>query len=81
MGLLDKAKDAAKTVGDKAKEGVAAGQEKVGDMKTKKRIGELKEELGDIVFAQRTGTGAANADTELTRIVREITEAETELAG
>jgi len=81
MGLLDKAKDAAKTVGDKAKEGVAAGQEKVGDMKTKKRIGELKEELGDIVFAQRTGTGAANADTEITRIVREITEAETELAG
>jgi hypothetical protein len=81
MGLLDKAKDAAKTVGEKAKEGVAAGQEKVGDMKAKKRIGELKEELGGIVYAQRTGGAAANAETEITRIVTEITAAETELAG
>ncbi len=79
MGLLDKAKDAAKTVGEKAKEGVAAGQEKVGDMKTKKRIGELKEELGGIVYSQRTGGAAANADSEITRIVAEITQAEAEL--
>jgi hypothetical protein len=79
MGLLDKAKDAAKTVGEKAKEGVAAGQEKVGDMKTKKRIGDLKEELGGIVYAQRTGGAPANADAEITRIVAEITEAEAEL--
>lgn len=79
MGLLDKAKDAAKTVGEKAKEGVAAGQEKVGDMKTKKRIGELKEELGGIVYAQHTGGTAANADSEISRIVAEITQAEAEL--
>lgn len=79
MGLLDKAKDAAKTVGEKAKEGVAAGQEKVGDMKTKKRIGELKEELGGIVYAQHTGGAAANTDSEISRIVAEITQAEAEL--
>jgi len=81
MGLLDKAKDAAKTVGEKAKEGVAAGQEKVGDMKAKKRISDLKEELGGIVYAQRTGGAAPNAEAEITRIVAEITEAEAEFVG
>ena len=80
MGLLDKAKEAAKTVGDKAKEGVAAGQEKVDDLKTKRRITDLKEELGGIVFTQRTGTAGANAESEITRIVGEIKEAEAQLA-
>jgi hypothetical protein len=81
MGILDKAKDAAKTVGEKAKEGVAAGQEKVGEVKTKRHISDLKEELGGIVFAQRTGTPPGDAETEITRIVGEIKEAETQLAG
>ena len=81
MGLLDKAKEAAKTVGEKAKEGVAAGQDKVDEMKTKKRIGVLKEELGGIVFAQRTGGATADAETQITRIVSEIKDAESQLAS
>jgi len=80
MGLLDKAKEAAKTVGDKAQEGIKAGQEKVDEAKTKKRIGSLKEELGGIVFEQRTGSSPANADAEISRIVGEIQEAEASLA-
>lgn len=79
MGLLDKAKEAAKTVGDKAQEGIKAGQEKVDEAKTKKRIGNLKEELGGIVFEQRTGSPPANADAEISRIVGEIQEAEASL--
>ena len=81
MGILDKAKEAAKTVGEKAKEGVAAGQEKVDDMKTKKKISELKEELGGIVFTQRTGAPPANAESEIARIVGEIKDAEAHLAA
>ena len=81
MGLLDKAKEAAKTVGDKAQEGIKAGQEKVDEHKTKKRISDLKEELGGIVYQQRTAGAAANADTEITRIVGEIQEAEATLGG
>ncbi|MSO79197.1 MAG: hypothetical protein EXQ79_06285 [Acidimicrobiia bacterium] len=80
MGLLDKAKEAAKTVGEKAKEVGAAGQEKVDDVKTKRRIGDLKEELGGIVFSQHAGSPAANADAEIARIVGEIKEAEAHLA-
>jgi hypothetical protein len=81
MGLLDKAKEAAKTVGDKAQEGIKAGQEKIDEAKTKKRISDLKEELGGIVFQQRTGAAPADADTEIGRIVGEIQQAEAALGG
>ena len=80
MGLLDKAKEAAKTVGDKAQEGINAGKEKLDEQKTKKRISDLKEQLGGIVFEQRTGAGSADADAEIDRIVGEIQEAEASLA-
>jgi hypothetical protein len=80
MGILDKAKEAAKTVGEKAKEGVEASKEKVDEVKTKRQIGELKEELGGIVFAQHAGTPAANSDAEIARIVGEIKAAEAHLA-
>ena len=79
MGLLDKAKEAAKTVGDKAQEGIKAGQEKVDEVKTKKRISDLKEQLGGIVYQQRTGSPAPDAETEIGRIVGEIQEAEASL--
>ena len=81
MSLLDKAKEAAKTVGEKAQEGIKAGQEKLDEAKTKRRINELKEELGGIVYAQRSGAPPADAEAEITRIVAEITEAEAALAA
>jgi hypothetical protein len=81
MGILDKAKDAAKTVGEKAKDGVAAGQEKVDEVKTKRRINDLKEELGGIVYLQQTGNSPADADAQITRIVDDIKGAESQLQG
>jgi hypothetical protein len=80
MGLLDKAKEAAKTVGDKAQEGIKAGQEKVDEVKTKKRISDLKEELGGIVFEQRAGAAPASAEADIDRIVGQIKEAQASLA-
>jgi hypothetical protein len=81
MGLLDKAKDAAKTVGEKAQEGVKAGQDKVDKMKAKQKISDLKEELGGIVYQQQTGATVLNADTEITRLVGEIQQAEATLGS
>jgi hypothetical protein len=81
MGILDKAKDAAKTVGEKAKDGVAAGQEKVDEVKTKRRINDLKEELGGIVYLQQTGNPPTDADAQITRIVDDIKGAESQLQG
>jgi hypothetical protein len=81
MSLLDKAKDAAKTVGEKAKEGVAAGQERVDEVKTKRRISELKEELGGILYLERTSGAPADSDAQIVRIVAEITENEAHLTA
>lgn len=79
MSFLDKAKDAAKKAGEKAKEGIAAGQDKLDETKTKRRISDLKEELGGIVFEQRAGTPPADAEAQITRLVGEIKDAEAQL--
>jgi len=79
MSFLDKAKGAAKKVGEKAKEGIEAGQDKLDETKTKHRIGNLKEELGGVVFLQRTGAPPADAEAQITRLVDEIKQAEAQL--
>ncbi len=79
MGFMDKVKDAARQVGDKAQEGLKAGQEKLDDVKTNRRISELTHELGSIVFRQHTQGPAAGDDAEITRLVAEIEEAKAQL--
>jgi hypothetical protein len=81
MGFMDKVKETAAKGTEMAKGAAKAGQEKLDETKTKKKIGELKEELGGVVYAQRTGTGNGSADAEIERLVNEITEAEAELAS
>ena len=79
MALLDKLKETAQKGADLAREGVKAGQEKIETAKIERRIGELKAELGGVVYAQRSGQPAENADAEIERIVGEIRAAEGEL--
>ena len=81
MSLLDKVKETAQKGAEKAKEGVKAGQEKIESVKTERKISDLKEELGGIVYGQRSGTPADNADAEIERLVGEIKAAEEELAA
>jgi hypothetical protein len=80
MSLLDKMKETGQKAVDKTKEAVSAGQEKLDAHKIEKQISDLKEELGGIVYAQKTGSPPENADTEMTRIVDEIKTHESELA-
>ena len=82
MGLLDKVKETAQKGADLAKEGVKAGQEKIDEQKLKKKVGDLKEELGGVVYAQKSGTTAEGVDpeVEIARIVAELKAAEAELA-
>ena len=82
MGLLDKVKETAQKGADLAKEGVKAGQDKIDETKLKKKVGDLKEELGGIVYAQKSGTTAegVDAEVEIARIVAEINAIEAELA-
>jgi len=83
MGFLDKVRETAAKVSEKAEEAVATGKEKLEETKLRKRIGELKEQLGGLVYDQRCGRAAAGSDAEVDRIVDEIRQAEaalTELA-
>jgi hypothetical protein len=82
MGLLDKVKETAQKGADLAKEGVKAGQDKIDEQKLKKRIADLKEELGGVVYDQRAGraTEGLDPEVEIARIVAEINAAEAELA-
>ena len=83
MGLLDKVKETAQKGADLAKEGVKAGQDKIDEQKLKKKVGDLKEELGGVVYAQKSGTTAegVDAEVEIARIVAEINAIEAELAA
>ena len=83
MGLLDKVKETAQKGADLAKDGVKAGQDKISDTKAKQKIGDLKEELGGVVYAQKSGSTAEGLDpeVEIARIVAEINALEAELAA
>ena len=81
MGLMDKVKETAAKGADAAKGAVSAGQEKLDDMKTEKKIKELKEELGGLLYAQKTGSPADDYDAQVVRLVKEIKEAEVESAS
>lgn len=79
MGFLDKVKDTASKAAEKVQQAAETGQEKLEEQKTKKKVGDLKEELGGIVYAQRTGSPPENAETEIARVVGEIQAAEASL--
>jgi hypothetical protein len=81
MGFLDKVKDTANKAAEKVQQGAEAAQDKLEETKAKKRLGDLKEELGGAVYAQRTGTGEADAEAEIVRLVGEIQAVEAEIAA
>lgn len=85
MGLMDKMKETAAKTADVAKGATKSAQDKLEEQKYKKKIGELREELGGIVYAQRTGAenpaADASFDASIDRIVAEIKEQEDALAA
>ncbi|MBM3694001.1 MAG: hypothetical protein FJW77_12040 [Actinobacteria bacterium] len=85
MGFMDKVKETAAKAGEAAKDAGKAAQDKIEEQKVKKKISDLKEQLGGVVFAQRTGAANPSADASfdatIDRLVGEITEQETALAA
>ena len=79
MGFMDKVKDTASKAAEQVQKGVETGQDKLEESKLKKKIGDLKEELGGVVYGQRTGA-IPEGDAEITRIVGEIQAVEQQLA-
>jgi hypothetical protein len=78
MSFMDKVKDTASKAAEQVQKGVETGQDKLEESKLKKKIGDLKEELGGVVYGQRTGAIPTD-DAEITRLVGEITSTEQEL--
>jgi hypothetical protein len=72
MGFMDKVKDTANKAAVQVQKAAETGQDKLEETKLKKKVGDLKEELGGVVYAQRTGAPPADAEAEISRIVGEI---------
>ncbi len=85
MGLMDKMKETAAKGAEMAKTGAKAAQDKVEEQKINKKIADLKEELGGVVYAQKTGaekpTADASFEAAVDRLVAEITQQQEALAG
>lgn len=70
MGLMDKAKDAAKAAADVAQRGIDEAKDAGQKVTLKRKLGSLAEELGETVFRQREGE--AGLDAEVDRLVGEM---------
>ena len=77
MGLLDKARDVAKQASEVATKAVDQAKEKGQEFQLQRRLNGLAEDLGQVVFRQRTGE--AGLDAEVDRLVAEMSATKTEI--
>ena len=65
MGFLDKAKEKATQLAGQAKE-------KIDDVKEKRKADDLLDDLGRIVYRQRTDRGEPSDEADIVRLVAEL---------
>jgi hypothetical protein len=78
MGFLDKAKQQASQLAQKAQEGVKTGQAKLDQVQSKKREDALLRDLGAAFFAEKTGRGTAETAGEIEQLLSELRSHESE---
>jgi hypothetical protein len=71
MGVFDKVKDQAREIKGKV-------EEKRDDLQGKRKSGDLLEDLGRFLYAERTARVIPDADPEIDRIVAELKQLEGE---
>ncbi|MFZ1489166.1 MAG: hypothetical protein WAS51_04440 [Ilumatobacteraceae bacterium] len=71
MGFLDKAKDTISKATETAKD-------KIDDVKDKRKVDDLLDDLGRIVYRQRTDRGRPTDDADISRLVAELQALEAE---
>jgi hypothetical protein len=69
MGMFDKVKDQAREIKGKV-------EEKRDDLQGKRKSGDLLEDLGRFLYAERTSRPIPDADPEIDRIVAELKQLE-----
>ena len=77
MGLVDKAKDAAKRAADAAQKGAGEARDKAQELSLKRKQNALAEDLGHLVVRQRDGE--SGLDAEIDRVVSEIRAVQAEM--
>ena len=77
MGLVDKAKDAAKRAADAAQKGAGEARDTAQELGLKRKQNALAEDLGYLVVRQRDGE--SGLDAEIDRMVSEIRAVQAEM--
>ena len=77
MGLMDKAKDAARKAGEVVKDGAGDIKEKGQEVTLKRKLNAQAEDLGRVYFRQREGESGLEA--EIDRLVGEMRAIQAEL--
>ena len=72
MSILDKAKETSALINQKAKEKTHQAKEMIDEVKASRKADALCEELGRIVYRQRTERGLDSDETEIARLVEAI---------
>jgi hypothetical protein len=72
MGILDKAKQQATQIAQKAQESVKTGQAKLDQVQSKKRADALLRDLGAVFYAEKTGRATGETAAEIERLVSEL---------
>ena len=78
MGFLDKAKQQATQLAQKAQEGVKTGQAKLDQVQSKKKEDALLRDLGAAFFAEKTGRGTGETASEIERLLSALRSHEAE---
>ena len=79
MGLMDKAKEAAKAAADAAQKGLDEAKDAGQSFQLKRKLAGLAEELGETVYRQREGE--AGLDAEVDRLVEEMRAVKAEISA
>ncbi len=77
MGIFDRAVESAKKVAATAQEGLAEAKDKGQGLVIKRKINGYAEEVGHLVFRQKSGE--AGLDAEVDRLVSEMRAADAEI--
>ena len=72
MGFLDKVKQQATQLAEKAEEGVKIGQAKLDQVQAKRKGDALLRDLGAAFYAEKTGHGTGTTASEIERLLSEL---------
>jgi hypothetical protein len=73
MGLMDKVKAQATQLAQKTQEAAQEGKAKLDQAQANRRGDALLRQLGALVFAERTGRGTADTQTQIDQLISTIT--------